>query len=89
MYSVYDTVAAVYMQPFFAANDGMAARTIQDTAAAGDSMLTRHSSAFVLFRVGEFDDATANLVPETPVNVGLVENLLKIEASPFEEISNG
>lgn len=66
VYSVYDTKAHLWMQPFFLAAHGQAVRAFSDEANSPQSQLGRHPNDFILFCIGEFDDNSAVLAPTIP-----------------------
>lgn len=68
VYSVYDSAALVFAQPFFSAAEGVAARSFKDMvqAADGANKVAQHPEDYVLFRIGMYDDATGLLEAEVP-----------------------
>lgn len=56
-YSIYDRKALIFMPPFHALTDAAAVRSVQDAMEDPQTSLHRHPDDFVLFAVGEFDDA--------------------------------
>lgn len=65
LYSVLDTKAACFLPPFFARADGEAVRAFESSIMRADqSSLATHPCDFVLYRIGEFSDETAELVAE-------------------------
>lgn len=61
-YSIHDTVAEMFLPPFFARNDGQASRMM--IGSLGDSFT--HRADFNLYRLGSFDDDSGQLTSETP-----------------------
>jgi len=71
MFSVYDTKACVFHAPFFTPSkvecDRFLSRAVQDLA----SDYKEFTSDYVLFELGEFDNAVGGLqVHDTPQNCG-------------------
>lgn len=61
IYAIYDNKAEAYMQPFFAATPGLALRAFSDNVNNKESIFNKHPNDFVLYEIGEFDDATGDL----------------------------
>lgn len=70
VFSVYDSKAEAYMQPFFFNSRGQAVRAFSDTANDPKSQLNRHAGDFTLFEVGEYDDSNGNMLNHKHVNLG-------------------
>lgn len=67
MYAIFDHVAKVYTQPFYAHNQGMAIRIFTDNVnAQEENHLTRHSEQFTLYKIGEYDDHEGKITPNDP-----------------------
>lgn len=56
MYSVFDSKAGAFLQPFFLPSDGVAIRAMQDCTSDPSHMFHRHAEDYALFRLGSFDD---------------------------------
>lgn len=63
VYSVFDSKAGAYLQPFFAVNRGVAIRSF--SAAVADEGHVFHANAedFSLFELGEFCQESGALIP--------------------------
>lgn len=61
IFTVYDSKAELYMQPFFAQSTGAAVRAFQDTCQNPDHVFCKHPSDFTLFEIGIWDDAMATM----------------------------
>lgn len=61
-YSVYDRKAGHYHAPFFAVSDGAAVRSFRDLANDPQTTVGRHPGDYVLYRCGQFDDASGLLL---------------------------
>jgi hypothetical protein len=70
VYSVFDTKASAFLQPFHAINNAVACRMIADAVAEPNHMFNKHAADFVLFELGEFDDTTGIFTSKTHVNLG-------------------
>jgi hypothetical protein len=72
IYSVYDSAAKAYMQPFYCSQDGEAVRLVEGNVnSQEDSIISRNPDQFTLFKLGKFDDQTGQIekldVPESIV----------------------
>lgn len=56
IYSVYDSKAMTYGQPFHAINDGVAIRMFGGAANDPETTLNKFPEDFVLYHLGRFDD---------------------------------
>ena len=64
MYVIFDSKAQVYNKPFYLVNDQVAIRAAQDLMITGsDSQIRNHPEDFTMFKVGEYDDTTAQIKP--------------------------
>lgn len=66
-YSIYDSKALVYHQPFFAPTNGAAVRMFADTANDMNTSIGRHPADYVLFCVGHYDDQVGAMTPYSPL----------------------
>lgn len=66
VYSIHDRAAGVYTRPFFMQADAAALRSFQDLAADKEHEISRHPGDYTLFRVGLWNDNTAEIMPQTP-----------------------
>ena len=64
VYTIYDTAAKAYMRPFFLQSDGQAIRSFSDLALDADHEVGRHPEDYSLYRIGFFDDNTAEIFPD-------------------------
>lgn len=70
IFSVYDSKAAAYLPPFIIPTQDMASRTFGDALLAKDHQFSRNPADYTLFRLGNFDDSSAEIILEpAPVNV--------------------
>jgi hypothetical protein len=58
VYSVYDSKAQAYLQPFQATNAAIATRMIMDALQQKDHMFHQHAADFTLQEIATFDDTT-------------------------------
>lgn len=57
VYSIYDSAAGVYRQPFYTSQDGEAMRVFYDLSINADHEIGRHPEDYSLFRLAKFDDS--------------------------------
>lgn len=79
VYSVFDSKADVFGQPWFAVNDSVARRLFQDGINDPETPMHRHAEDYTLFRVGEWDSSEGKLAGSEPLSVvnGLVVKEVK------------
>lgn len=70
MYSVFDTKAECFGTPFFMPNRAMAERAFSDLAKDPKTLVSRHPNDFILYEIGEYDDATAVTESIKPLSLG-------------------
>jgi len=62
MFTIYDSKAEAYMQPFFAKSTGEALRSFSDTCQDKNHIFAKHPEDFTLFELGTWDEQTSNFV---------------------------
>jgi len=62
IFSVYDSKAGAYTQPFYAVNARVAIRMFTELANDPKHTFGTHPEDFTLFELGTFDDATAQII---------------------------
>lgn len=81
MYSVLDMAAGAYLPPFYERADGSAVRAVVTAARDVKHAFGRSPSDYVLFCVGEFDDADGVVHPTMPHRlIGKVVDLVSTVA---------
>lgn len=61
MYSLYDTKAKAFLQPFFTANTDLALRMVETSMNEGKQVFCKHPEDFSLWFVATFDDLTGQM----------------------------
>jgi len=56
VFSIFDSKASCFGQPFYMANDALARRAFGDLAKDATSNVSRHPDDFKLYCLGAFDD---------------------------------
>lgn len=71
MYSIFDSAAKAYATPFFMQNDGLAIRAFQSNVnAEEENNISKYPDQFTLFKIGSYNDETAEIDPITPSSLG-------------------
>ena len=70
IFCIYDSAAAAYLPIFMMHRDEMAKRAFGDCVNRKDHAFCQHPDQYTLFRVGEFFDSDAKIVPCAPVSLG-------------------
>lgn len=77
IFTIYDSKAAAYLQPFFSVNSAVAIRSF--TTAANDVQhdFNRYAADYTLFAIGEFDPNSGNInLYETKQNLGMASEFI-------------
>ncbi len=70
MFVIYDSKANAYMQPWFLTNEPMAMRAFGDLINDPESNAGKHPEDYTLFKIGTFNDTTAEVDWTSPVTLG-------------------
>ena len=71
VYSIFDSAAKAYTNPFFMHNDGLAIRAFSDNVnSEQENNISKHPDQFTLFRIGEFDDASGEIKTDIVKSLG-------------------
>lgn len=91
IYTVFDQVAAAYLKPFTLPSDALAIRAFTDAVNTPDHPFNKHPADYTLFYVGEFDETTAIITPETAHALGNGLSYLwpEVFANPEMDIPHG
>ena len=85
VYSIYDSKAEAYNQPFYMQSTGAAIRAFEDNARDPSTSIHKHPEDYSLFELGTFDDATASFDTYlTPKSLGVA-----IEFMNENDVSSG
>lgn len=79
IYAVYDSKVGAYLSPFFLRSRGEAIRAWQTVVNDPKTQFNKHPSDYVLFELGEFDDAKATFNLPTPQSLGVALEFVKNE----------
>jgi phosphatidylethanolamine-binding protein (PEBP) family uncharacterized protein len=84
VYAIYDSAAQAFDRPFFMHNDGLAVRAFSDAVNDEKSNIHRHPEHYSVYKIGTFDDKTAQLEKEDPPrSVALAINVQDHDAPRF------
>ncbi|AXH77266.1 MAG: nonstructural protein [Microviridae sp.] len=72
-FSVYDSKAQVFSNPFFSLTTMTALRDFQSAALDSNTQIAQYPEDFVLYEIGAFDDEKGTLVSCLPVNLGTAD----------------
>lgn len=70
IFSVYDSKAEAYLQPFYAANARVAQRSMQEATADPTHNFHKYAEDYTLFEIGTFEDSTGT-ISDHPANISL------------------
>ena len=76
LYAVLDSASGVYDGPVPAQADGVATRSFANMARDPNSPIGKNPEYFSLWRVGEWNDADGEIVPEVKECLGYAIDLL-------------
>jgi hypothetical protein len=83
VYTVYDSKAEAYLQPFFATTKGLAIRSFSDAANKEGHNLNRYAEDYTLFEIGEWDDEKASLTMHpAKQSIGSANEYIKNDPNP-------
>jgi hypothetical protein len=85
IYSIYDSTAQAFGNPFYMHNDGMAIRAFQDMINSDkkENMVAAHPEQFTLFQVGTWDDKNAAIDTAEPKSIAIGVELINPENKTF------
>lgn len=67
LFSVYDTKAAVFSNPFTSVNKFTAIRDFQNAVNDPQSNISQYPDDYILYELGSFDDITGEVTASTPI----------------------
>lgn len=77
-YSIFDSKAEAFNQPFFRLKHGVSIREFTEVSNDEKSNISRNPEDFTLFHIGSYDDSTGLLTAlPTPVSLGLALEFVK------------
>lgn len=94
IFTVFDSKAELYMQPFFMATTGQALRSFEDTCNDTSTVFSKHPADFTLFEIGTYDDLTGNIfMHDSKINLGnaleyVQKQIDALPKTPLEAVNN-
>lgn len=76
VFTVYDTAAGAYLEPFFAPSVGFATRSFREAVNREGHQFNKFPDDFVLFQIGRFDSTSGVLEPAVPHSLGVAVEYL-------------
>lgn len=71
VFSVYDSKAEAYLQPFFSITAGQATRSFSDACLDQNHQFHKHAGDYTLFEIGTYEDETGiMLAHQSKINLG-------------------
>ena len=83
-YSIYDKAVQAYARVFFLRTDGEAKRGFTSIVMDADGDIYRAPQDYTLFRIGEFDDGTGELIGCDPMPIARAHEVIA-QAQAIEE----
>ncbi len=78
VFSIHDSKAEAFIQPFYSQTTGTAVRSFEQACNDTASDFNKFAGDYTLFELGEFDQNSAEFTPlTTPVNLGLALSYIK------------
>lgn len=90
LFSIYDSKAENFNQPFAMSAAGQAIRWFEELSQDTNSTISRFPNDFVLYEIGTFDNSTGNIVNLDPkINLGLATQFQKPKNMPLFQEQKG
>lgn len=85
LFSIFDSAAGAYLDPFVAPSVEFAIREFRRAVNKPDHQFNRFPEDYVLFYVGSFDSASGDLVGKVPQSLGVAVTFM----DRMEVVDNG
>lgn len=90
IFSIHDSKAEAFIQPYYAPNRGTGERMFADAANDPQTQFHKHAADYTLFELGHFDSKSAEIkLHPTPINLGLAlqfqTNEIPLSETPYSE----
>lgn len=79
IFSVYDSKANLWHQPFFARNAAVASRMFEQAVNDPATEFHKFAGDYVLFEIGEWNENEGQILGEVPKNLGIALSFLKVK----------
>lgn len=70
IYTVYDSAAEAYLEPFFARSHGEAVRSFEDAVNTEGHPFQRHPDDYTLYYIGTFTEDSGAILGDNHVSLG-------------------
>lgn len=78
VFSVFDSKANAYLQPFFSQSIGVAERSFSDAVGTPDHQFCKHAADYTLFQIADYNELTGIITPlDKFINIGNGVEFLK------------
>ena len=89
IFSVYDSKAEAYLQPFTMSTIGLAIRSFTDTVNDKNSVISKHPEDYILFELGEFSDLDAKFeMLSAPKSLGVATQFINVNPLVNDPVAN-
>lgn len=79
VYSVYDSAAECYMQPFFLQSKGQAIRSFTDAVNDPSHGFSKYPDDYTLFELGSYDDSKGTfMLLSAPKSIGVAVEFKRV-----------
>ncbi|AXL15144.1 nonstructural protein [Microviridae sp.] len=95
VFTVFDSMAEAYLQPFYSATVGLAIRSFSEAVNTSGHQFQKYSSDFTLFQIGEFDDSNGFIKMDDFRRIGVAQEFVDqvvsggLPPTPIEEAIDG
>lgn len=80
VFTIYDSKAEAFMNPFLMSKKGQAIRAFENSINDPSTQFHQHPADYTLFEIGEFDDETGNYsMYDAKLNLGTALEFIKKE----------
>lgn len=69
IFTIFDSKAVAYLQPFFSKTEGTAIREIKLAANQEGSQFKKYAEDYSLFNIGEFNEITGKITSIDPIHI--------------------
>jgi len=88
LFTVYDSAAGAYLDPFVAPSIEFAIREFRQVVNKEGHQFNLYPEDYTLFHIGSFDPQSGNLMPQTITSLGVAITFKMQLDIPFEESTN-
>ena len=89
IFTVFDSAAGAYLEPFFAPSIEFAIRGFREAVNKKDHQFNKFPEDYTLFQVGAWDPKKGVLEPCAPHSLGVALAFIEKAATPMEVVTNG